>query len=241
MATVYSVLLERYTQETRTERGDFEKKVVRFRQKLDDELARVQVRWGPFGNSAAPATLFSCKLPADHIQGPRARAGRPRPGARTANRDRINDMAALQGQVSLGMTALVAGTPQTVCRVKAPTNQRVRVLGYGFFFDGTSNSAQPVQVQIGRISADGTFTAADSAAQRGGVDRDVPDSAVGVNASAEPTYSNYLKTLTVHPQLGYEYLAPLGQEIVIKGGGMLGFVINAPAAVNVRGYVMFEE
>ena len=62
VATVYSVLLERYTQETRTERGDFEKKVVRFRQKLDDAIDRVQVRWGPFGNSAEPSTLFSCKL-----------------------------------------------------------------------------------------------------------------------------------------------------------------------------------
>ena len=64
---------------------------------------------------------------------------------------------------------------------------------------------------------------------------------VGTNASAEPTYSNYLKTLTVHPQLGYEYLAPMGQEIIVKGGGMLGFVVNAQAAVDVRGYVMFEE
>jgi len=62
VATVYLVLLERYTQETRTERGDFEKKVARFRQKLDDALARVQVRWGPFGNSAEPATLFGCRL-----------------------------------------------------------------------------------------------------------------------------------------------------------------------------------
>lgn len=62
VATVYSVLLERYTQETRSERGDFDKKVARFRQKLDDALSRVQVRWGPLGNSAAPATLFGCKL-----------------------------------------------------------------------------------------------------------------------------------------------------------------------------------
>jgi hypothetical protein len=62
VATVYTVLLERYTQETRTERGDFEKKVVRFRQKLDDAMARVQIRFGPFGNSAEPATLFGCKL-----------------------------------------------------------------------------------------------------------------------------------------------------------------------------------
>lgn len=62
VATVYTVLLERYTQETRSDRGDFEKKVVRFRQKLDDALARVQIRFGPTGNSAEPSTVFSCKL-----------------------------------------------------------------------------------------------------------------------------------------------------------------------------------
>lgn len=62
VATVYSVLLERYTQETRTGQGDFDRKVGRFRQKLDDALSRVQIRWGPLGNSAAPASLFSCKL-----------------------------------------------------------------------------------------------------------------------------------------------------------------------------------
>ena len=75
-------------------------------------------------------------------------------------------MAALQGQVSLGLTPLTASTAKTVIRVKAPTNQRAKVLGYGFFFDGTSNSAQPVQIQIGRISADGTFTTAPSCPTR---------------------------------------------------------------------------
>jgi hypothetical protein len=149
-------------------------------------------------------------------------------------------MAALQGQVSLGLTPLVASTAKTVIRVKAPTNQRAKVLGYGFYFDGTSNSAQPVQIQIGRISADGTFTAATPMPNEEEL-TETFQTVVGLNASAEPTYSSYLKTLTVHPQLGYEYLAPLGQEIIVKGGGMLGFVINAPAAVDVRGYLMFEE
>lgn len=149
-------------------------------------------------------------------------------------------MAALQGQAPLGSTPLTANTAKTVIRVKAATNQRTKVLGYGFYFDGTSNSATPVQIQIGRISADGTFTAATPLPNEEELTETFQTS-VGTAASAEPTYSNYLKTLTVHPQLGYEYLAPLGQEIVVKGGGMLGFVVNAPAAVNVRGYVMFEE
>jgi hypothetical protein len=152
-------------------------------------------------------------------------------------------MAALQGQVSIPQTALPAGSSLTVCRLKAPTNQRVRVLGYGFFFDSTSNTAQPVQVQIGRIGADvASPSALTMLPNEEELNETFQTSAVQSTAHAnEPTYSNYLKTLTVHPQLGYEYLAPPGQEIVIKGGGMLGFVINAPAAVNARGYVMFEE
>jgi hypothetical protein len=62
IATVLTVLLDRYTQEARTERGDFALKAQRIRQQLDDVLARIQVRWGPFGNSAEPTTLFGCKL-----------------------------------------------------------------------------------------------------------------------------------------------------------------------------------
>jgi hypothetical protein len=61
-ACVLSVLVDRYTAEVRTERGDFALKLTRVRQQLDDVLARVQVRWGPFGNSAQPATLFGTKL-----------------------------------------------------------------------------------------------------------------------------------------------------------------------------------
>jgi hypothetical protein len=152
-------------------------------------------------------------------------------------------MAALQGQVSIPQTALPAGSTLTVCRLKAPTNQRAKVLGYGFFFDGTSNTAQPVQVQIGRISADvaspSLLTILPNEEE---LTESFQTSAAQSTAHAnEPTYSNYLKTLTVHPQLGYEYLAPQGQEIILKGGGMLGFVINAPASVNARGYVLFEE
>lgn len=152
-------------------------------------------------------------------------------------------MAALQGQVQFGAGAsvpLVATTAKTVVQLTAAANQRVKVLGYGFYFDGTSNSAQPVQIQMGRISASGTLTSATPLPNEQDLTETFQTTA-GVNATVEPTYSGYLKTLTVHPQLGYEYLAPMGQEVILKGGGMLGFVVNAPAAVDVRGYVMIEE
>jgi len=49
------------------------------------------------------------------------------------------------------------------------------------------------------------------------------------------------KTISVHPQLGYEFLAPLGQEEMIAGGTNCVFSANAPAGVNIGGYMKFEE
>ena len=62
MATVLSVLVARYTQETRGDKGDFPRKLEQIKVELNQVLDRVQVRWGPFGNSEEPSTLFSCKL-----------------------------------------------------------------------------------------------------------------------------------------------------------------------------------
>ena len=62
IATVLTVLNDRYTAEARGDKGDFVNKIRLIRAQLDEVLARVQVRWGPFGNSAEPSTLFGCKL-----------------------------------------------------------------------------------------------------------------------------------------------------------------------------------
>jgi hypothetical protein len=62
MATVLTVLKDRYTAEVRADRGDWALKINLIRSQLDQVLDRVQVRWGPTGNSAEPATVFSCKI-----------------------------------------------------------------------------------------------------------------------------------------------------------------------------------
>lgn len=61
-ATVLSVLLDRYTQETRTDRGDFDKKVGRVRQQLAGVLDRLQIDWGPRGSITPPTTSFGARL-----------------------------------------------------------------------------------------------------------------------------------------------------------------------------------
>jgi hypothetical protein len=61
-ATMLTVLRDRYIQEARTDRGDFARKAKQIQVDLQLVLDRCQVRWGPLGNSAEPATVFSCKI-----------------------------------------------------------------------------------------------------------------------------------------------------------------------------------
>jgi hypothetical protein len=152
-------------------------------------------------------------------------------------------MAALQGYIDLPSTALAASTAKTVVQAAAPTNQRVTVLAYGFYFDGTVNSAVPVQITLGRISS--TTGESMTTATPAPVEPECTETFQGTyktnNTGTEPTYSNTMKTFTVHPQLGYEYLAPLGEEDIIGGGTTLGFQVTAQASVDIRGYVKIEE
>jgi hypothetical protein len=151
-------------------------------------------------------------------------------------------MAGLQFDVNIPSKSLSANTPTCIGFVTSPANQRVKVLGYGFYFDGTSNSAQPVEIKLARPTA-GTLTAGGTAIKCDAGLTETVQSTVGLAASVEPTLTASLvnKTITVHPQLGYEFLAPLGQEEMVAGGTNFVFSANAPATVNIRGYMKFEE
>jgi hypothetical protein len=62
MLTILTVLYDRYTAELRSDRGDWVRKMGHIRNLRDEIYDRVQVRWGPYGNSAEPSTVFSCKI-----------------------------------------------------------------------------------------------------------------------------------------------------------------------------------
>lgn len=154
-------------------------------------------------------------------------------------------MAALQGYIDITSFALTANTSTTFAYLTAPTNQRVRILGWGCFFDGTSNSAQPVTIDLGVLSAlTGSFTTYTPLPNETDLTTTfqsvVKIKNTNAGAPAEPTYA-IRKTITCHPQLGYEYLAPLGQELVAGGAVTVGWRATAPASVNIRGYILFEE
>ena len=132
-------------------------------------------------------------------------------------------------------------TAATVLGISTPASQRVKVLGYGLFFDGALNSATPIQAILGAFTSGAAFSSA-------AVVKVEPELTETVNTKpyqwktgqTEGTYTAY-KTFTVHPQLGYEYLAPLGQEDFVAAATQWGIQLTAPAAVNARGYAKFEE
>ncbi|GAC1302556.1 MAG: hypothetical protein NVSMB14_11660 [Isosphaeraceae bacterium] len=150
-------------------------------------------------------------------------------------------MSALISYVNLPSTVLAAGVAKTVLQVKAPANQRVKVLSVGLYFDGVVASAVPCQVQIMRQATVATGTVASPTPIEPELTETIQTTALS-NATVEPTYGPILETITIPTFMGqYEVVAAQGQEIIIGGGQWLGIVCSAPAAVNVRGFMKIEE
>src|SRR3954467_12307226 len=122
-------------------------------------------------------------------------------------------MAGLRVKVNIPSKSCAATTPTVVGHMTTPTNQRAKLLAYGFYLDGTLNSAQPVEIKLARV-ADGTLTSGGTAIKCEPGLAETVQTPVGLAAAVEPTMTASLvfKTITVHPQLGYEFLAPLGDE-----------------------------
>ena len=126
--------------------------------------------------------------------------------------------------------ALSAATAKTVIQLIAPANVILAVNGAWVSFDGISNTAEPVLVEILRQTTAGTVTARNPLKTKD--TSTALGSTGGVNASAEPTAGDVLKTFHLHPQAGVIIPLDFDKEIEIPGGGRLGMRITAPAAVN---------
>lgn len=149
-------------------------------------------------------------------------------------------MAAFQGQAATAEIALTAATAKTILQLVAAANHRVKILGWGVFFDGTSTTAEPVQVRLLRQTTAGTMTALTPTKR----DDSIADTLLTTaqhTATAEPTAGDLLEAIEVHPQSGYQVMYPLGAEPIVGGGDRVGIECTAPAGVNVRATVIFEE
>lgn len=135
--------------------------------------------------------------------------------------------------------ALVAATAKTVLQLVAPTNQRLRLRRWGVFFDGISSAAEPVQVRVLRQTTAGTMSSLTPVKLVAGPE--TVQATAQHSATAEPTGGDVLDVLEVHPQAGFDCLLPADLIIDVPGGGRIGIECTAPAGVNVRAKVWFEE
>lgn len=149
-------------------------------------------------------------------------------------------MAAFQGQASTAEIALTAATAKTCLQLVAATNHRVKLLGWKCAFDGTSTTAEPVQIRLLRQTTAGTMSALTPTKR----DDSITDTLLTTaqhTATVEPTASDVLSAFEVHPQQGFAEWFPMGAEMIIGGGDRLGWEFTAPAGVNVRVEATFEE
>lgn len=148
-------------------------------------------------------------------------------------------MADIFGVAQTAEITLTAATAKTIVQLVAPANHRVKLLGWGVSFDGTSATAEPVQVRLLRQTTAGTMSSLTPVQTRPVAE--TIQSTAQHTATAEPTAGDVLDVQEVHPQTGYEKQCVPGQEFVLAGGGRIGIECTAPAGVNVRGKLFFEE
>ena len=135
--------------------------------------------------------------------------------------------------------ALAAATAKTIVQLIAPAHQLLKVKGWGVFFDGISSIAEPVQVRLLRQTDAGTMSAL-TPIQRSAMTCTLQSTAAHT-ATAEPTAGAVLAVREVHPQSGYQEIFPAGDEIMIGEAGRLAIECTAPAIVNVRAEIVYEE
>lgn len=149
-------------------------------------------------------------------------------------------MSAFLGIAQTAEVALSAATAKTVVQVTAPSNHRAKVIGWGVFFDGISPTEAPVQVTLSRQSTAGTMTSLTPVPLDDSLAETLQCTAQHT-ATVEPTTGATIDVIECHPQQGYEKMYPLGQEPIVGGGDRVGIICTAPAAVNVRAKIIFEE
>lgn len=149
-------------------------------------------------------------------------------------------MAAFNGIAQTAEVALAAATAKTVIQIVAPANHRLRIMRWGVAFDGVSTTGEPVQVELIRQTTAGTMSALTPAPLDDSLSETLLTTAQHT-ATVEPTSTSVLDSLEVHPQDRHEILYPWGQEPIVGGSDRVGIRCTAPAIVNVRAKIVWEE
>lgn len=129
---------------------------------------------------------------------------------------------------------------KTLLQVVAAPNHAIKINEVSIGFHGTSNTAEPVKVELLRQTTAGTMSALTPVNADDSV-ADTLDTTAQHTATSEPTAGDILRTWAVHPQTGLVVQAHDLAPIIVGAGDRLGLRVTAAADVNADAYISFEE
>lgn len=150
-------------------------------------------------------------------------------------------MAGVRGSLVVDDKALTASSTKTIIQAVATTNHPIKITGLSLSFIGTSNTDAPRRVELVRQDGAGTSSAL--------VPIETTISGVTLQTtgrqgfSAEPSTNTLVWATNVHPQSGFIYDFPFGEEIQVGSGGRLGLRVITPSGTspNCTASLFFEE
>lgn len=148
--------------------------------------------------------------------------------------------------VTGGAIGLTGATAKTLLGVKATTNAFVTLSDWSVSFDGITAGAVPVLIEICQTTfatnAPGTNSTSNTPTTSVRGRQVTPLSTSGKTWTTEPTVISVVREYLLLPNGGLmELQQPLGREIESATAGGVSIRCTAPVAVNVRGFLEWEE
>jgi len=147
-------------------------------------------------------------------------------------------MAGLDCFVNSGTQALAADTQETVLQIKAASNHRVKIKGYSITMGGIIVKDLIVKV-LTQTDAGTSGTTLTPVKWTIGAAETIQTTAF-TNFSVEPASGTTFQYKRL--QSSYEKIFPLGQELILAGGGYLGIAVTSVGdSSDLAAEIIFEE
>lgn len=149
-------------------------------------------------------------------------------------------MAGVNFTVSDGGIATTTST-KTVLQLKTASNHAAILKEAGISFQGVTNSAAPIKVELLRQSTAGTAGTTPTQGKHNPDDSETIQTVAKSNFSSEPTAGTVLHTFYIHPQSGQIYPLPILAPLKIPGNTYFGMRVTAGADISCAPYFTVEE
>lgn len=131
---------------------------------------------------------------------------------------------------------------KTLLQILAATNQCVKVGEVSISFNGVSNTATPILVEVLKQTSAGTLSNTTTLVKEDASRAETIQTTGKDTSSSEPTDSGAVLVLEyVHPQTGFLWQAPFAGELFVIGAGRLGLRVTAAASVTAGARLVAEE